>query len=77
MKISYECSALIEELEEDIDIYGQNVECYAYFKKLEGYIGLIAIFIAYVIFKNYPNFSNTFSKIFNYIMGWILKPFMS
>lgn len=40
-------------------------------------IGLIAIFIAYVIFKNYPNFSNTFSKIFNYIMGWILKPFMS
>ena len=37
MKIRYECSDLIEELEEDIDIYGQNVECYAYFKKLEGY----------------------------------------
>lgn len=36
MKISYECSELIEDLEEDIREFG-NIDMYAFFDKIEGY----------------------------------------
>lgn len=35
MKISYECSELIEELEEDIKEVG-NIDMYAFFEKVKG-----------------------------------------
>jgi len=40
MKISYECSELIEELKSDIKEFG-DVEMYAFFKKINGYVFLI------------------------------------
>ena len=36
MKISYECSELIEELEKDIEEFG-DIEMYAFFEKIKGY----------------------------------------
>lgn len=40
MKISYECSDLIEELENDIQEFG-NIDMYAFFKKINENILLI------------------------------------
>lgn len=36
MKISYECSELIEELERDIAEFG-DIDMYAFFEKIKGY----------------------------------------
>lgn len=36
MKISYECSELIEELEKDIAEFG-DIDMYAFFEKIKGY----------------------------------------
>ena len=36
MKISYECSDLIEELKQDIIEFG-DIEMYAFFEKIDGY----------------------------------------
>ena len=34
---SYDASELIEEIKEDIDLYGKDYKCYVYYKKLHGY----------------------------------------
>ena len=39
MKISYECSELIEELEKDIEEFG-NINMYAFFEKIKGHMFL-------------------------------------
>ena len=36
MKISYECSELIEELKKDIEEFG-DIDMYAFFEKIKGY----------------------------------------
>ena len=40
MKISYDCEDLIEELEADINEFG-NIDMYAFFKEIEGYTFLV------------------------------------
>lgn len=39
MKVSYECSELIEELEKDIEEFG-NINMYAFFEKVKGHMFL-------------------------------------
>lgn len=34
---SYDVNELIEEIKEDIDLYGKDYKCYVYYKKLHGY----------------------------------------
>ena len=36
MKLSYECSELIEELKEDIEEFG-DIDMYAFFEEIDGY----------------------------------------
>lgn len=40
MKISYECSDLIEELKNDINEFG-NIKMYAFFEKINGFLFLV------------------------------------
>lgn len=35
--VSYDSSELIEEIKEDIDLYGKDYKCYVYYKKVDGY----------------------------------------
>ena len=35
--VSYDARELIEEIKEDIDLYGKDYKCYVYYKKVDGY----------------------------------------